>query len=81
MIAGYTEHAVDFPSSDTEGLTAKRTAYVTALNAQADAAAAAKIATESKNTALVDLEKFAQTELKKSEADCAAHPENLEYIG
>jgi len=55
MIAGYTEHAVDFPSSDTEGLTAKRTTYVTALNAQADAAAAAKIATESKNTALVDL--------------------------
>lgn len=81
MISGYTDHAADFPSCDVVGLTAARDAYVSALNAQADAAAAAKIATETKNSALRELEKTAQTELKKSEADCADNPQDLEYIG
>lgn len=81
MISGYIEHPADFPSCDVVDLNVKRDNYVLALNAQADAAAVAKIATEAKNTALGVLEKAALTELKKSEADTMNHPERLDYIG
>ncbi|MBW8002203.1 MAG: fibronectin type III domain-containing protein [Planctomycetes bacterium] len=81
MIAGYTAHAVDFPSADAIGLTAAQTAYITAKTSQTDAVAAAQVATEAKETQLAALEEFMRTELKKSELDVESDPEKLGYIG
>ena len=81
MIAGYTAHAVDFPSADALGLTAAKAAYDTARTSQTDAVGAGQIATVTKNAELGTLEEFMKTELKKSELDVAADPEKLTLIG
>jgi len=81
MIAGYTAHAVDFPSADAIGLTAAKAAYDTAKTSQTDAVGAGQVATEVKNTGLTVLEEFMKTELKKSELDVASDPEKLTLIG
>jgi len=46
MLAGYSAHAVDFPSSDRVPLLFGRSAYINAKNYQTDALAAAQVATE-----------------------------------
>ncbi len=81
MIAGYTAHAVDFPSADAIGLTAAKAGYDTAKTSQTDAVGAGQVATEVKNTELTSLEEFMKTELKKSELDVASDPEKLTLIG
>ena len=85
MIAGYTAHPGDFPSTDPlTDLVALQTAlgdYNTAKTAQTDASAAAQVATESKDLKLDDLEAKMRDELKKSEVDVGSDSEKLEYIG
>ena len=81
MVAGYTTHAADFPSSDAVGLTTALGDYNTTKIAQTDALAAAQVATEAKNLKLDDLEDKMRDELKKSEVDVGDSPEKLEYIG
>ena len=81
MIAGYTLHALDFPSSDSVALNAAYGNYTNAKLAQTDALAAAQVATEAKNTVLAALEELMRDELKKSEVDVGGDSEKLEYIG
>ncbi len=81
MIAGYTAHAVDFPSADAIGLTAAKAAYDSAKTSQTDAVGAGQVATQTKNAELTALEEFMKTELKKSEMDVASDPEKLTLIG
>ncbi len=81
MVAGYTAHAADFPSSDALGLTTALGDYNTTKLAQVDALAAAQVATETKNLKLDDLEELMRDELKKSEVDVGTDSEKLEYIG
>jgi hypothetical protein len=81
MVAGYTAHAADFPSSDSSALAAVVNLYNTAKTAQTDAGAAAQVATEDKNLKLDDLEEKMRDELKKSEVDVGSDSEKLEYIG
>jgi hypothetical protein len=56
MMAGYTAHALDFPSSDGAALGVAYGSYMSAKDAQTDALAAAQVATEAKNTVLDALE-------------------------
>ncbi len=81
MLAGYVNHAVDFPSSDAAGLSAAYSAYVVVKDTQIDALSTAQTATEAKNTVFDALEEAMRTELKKSEVDVALDSEKLEYIG
>ena len=81
MVAGYTAHALDFPSADALGLTTVLGDYSTAKAAQTDALAAAQVATETKDLKLDILEDKMRTELKKSEVDVGGDSEKLEYIG
>jgi hypothetical protein len=81
MVAGYTAHAADFPSSDTSALAAVVNVFNTAKSAQTDAGAAAQVATETKDLKLDDLEDKMRDELKKSEVDVGSDSEKLEYIG
>lgn len=81
MIAGYTAHAADFPSSDSSALAAVVNLYNTAKTSQTDAGAAAQVATETKDLKLDDLEDKMRDELKKSEVDVGSDSEKLEYIG
>jgi len=81
MMAGYEAHVARFPSANMEALTAAYAGYSNAHNAHIEAHAAARVATEAKNAALDVLKKTMQGELKKSEADTANDPEELEYIG
>jgi len=81
MIGGYTEHAALFPNADAPLLQSVRDAYNSAANAQTDAMAAAQVATEAKQAALAQLHAVIKRQLKQSQIDTAANPENLEYIG
>ena len=81
MISGYTANPGVFPNADVAALQAVRDAYQTAKNAQLDAQAQAQLATESKDTALDGLEDGMKTQLKQSEVDTTADPEQLELIG
>ena len=81
MLAGYSAHAVDFPSSDRVPLLFGRSAYINAKNYQTDALAAAQVATEEKDAKLAALVEKMRAELKKSEVDVGADSEKLEYIG
>ncbi|GAG57730.1 unnamed protein product, partial [marine sediment metagenome] len=81
MIAGRIAHPGDFPHLSVVGLTAKRQGYIMTRDAQADAYAAAKLATEDKLAALKSLQKTMKKKLKQSEVDLAGDPEKLRYIG
>ena len=81
MIGGYTDHAALFPNADALLLQSLRDAYSSAAAAQTDAMAAAHIATEAKQTALAQLHAVIKRQLKQSQIDTAANPENLNYIG
>ena len=71
MFDGLMAHAVDFPNVDPVVLGAKVAAYNTVRTAQLDAAAAAKIATEAKNTELTELEELMRSDLKQAEVNTA----------
>ena len=81
MIAGYTEHAALFPSADAPLLQSVRDVYYNAANAQTEATAAARIATEAKQAALAQVQAVIKRQLKLSQIDTADNPENLNYIG
>ena len=81
MIGGYTDHAALFPNADALLLQSLRDAYSAAAAAQTEAMAAAHIATEAKQTALAQLHADIKRQLKQSQIDTAANPENLNYIG
>jgi len=81
MIAGYTEHAAQFPNSDAALLQTLRDAYNTAAAARTEAMAAAQLATESKQQALAALQAEMKRQLKQSQVDTSDDPVKLEYIG
>ena len=81
MIGGYTEHAALFPNADTPLLQSLRDAYSIATAAQTEAMAKAQIATEAKQAALAQLQAVIKRQLKQSQIDTAANPDNLKYIG
>ena len=81
MIGGYTDHAALFPNADALLLQSLRDTYSSAAAAQTEAMAAAHIATEAKQTALAQLHVVIKRQLKQSQIDTAANPENLNYIG
>ena len=81
MIGGYTEHAALFPNADAPLLQSLRDAYSTATAAQTEAMAKAQIATEAKQAALTQLQAVIKRQLKQSQIDTAANPDNLKYIG
>lgn len=81
MIRGYTEHPALFPSADTALVQSVRDAYYTAAAAQTEATAQARIATEAKQAALAEVQAVIKRQLKLSQTDNTANPENLKYIG
>ena len=81
MVSGYTAYAVDFPNADAGAVGAARAAYLLAKDAQTQAQGQAQLATETKEAALVALEKLLRTQLKQSEVDVVSDPEKLELIG
>ncbi len=81
MIGGYTDHAALFPNADVPLLQSLRDAYNSAAVAQTDTMAAAQLATEAKQAALGQLQVDIKRQLKQSQIDTAANPENLNYIG
>ena len=81
MLAGYSVHAADFPSSQGAMLVISRFGYSNAKNDQTDALASAQVATDEKDTALAALAEKMKAELKKSEVDVGTDSEKLEYIG
>ncbi len=81
MIGGYTDHAALFPNADALLLQSLRDTYSSAAAAQTEAMAAAHIATEAKQAALAQLHADIKRQLKQSQIDTGANPENLNYIG
>ena len=81
MIGGYTEHPGLFPSADVPLLQSMRDAYNTATAAQTEAIAAAHLATEARQAALAQFDAVIRRQLKLSQTDNTANPENLNYIG
>ncbi len=81
MIAGYTVHAIDFPSADPLGLQAALDGFLTDRQSQEDAKAQAQIATATKRGTLDTLESLMKDSLKASELDVASDPDKLLEIG
>jgi len=81
MIGGYTEQAALFPNADAPLLQSLRDAYNNATAAQTEAMAKAQLATEAKQTALAQLQAVIKRQLKQSQIDTVANPDNLKYIG
>lgn len=81
MIGGYTEHPALFPSADVALVQSVRDAYYAAAAAQTEAVAKARIATEAKQAALAEVQTVIKRQLKLSQTDNPASPENLKYIG
>lgn len=81
MAFGAWDHRDDFPSIDVFEIAGAINLYVSARDAQNQAAAAAKLATEAKNISLKILIESMRKCLKKSEVDTAANPEKLALIG
>ena len=81
MIAGYLINPSMFPSADVPALQAARGAYGLSKDTQTAAQAQAALATEDKDHKLDTLEDTMRHELRKSEVDTVADPENLKFIG
>jgi len=81
MKAGYTAHFYDFPSVVKPALNHAINACKTARDARSEAAAAAQLATESKDNALQSLLSLMKSCLKKSQVDVANDPQKLSLIG
>ncbi len=78
---GAQNHNVDFPNIDVFEIVGAINLYVFTRNAQNQARAAAKLATEAKNASLKVLVQSMKKCLKKSEVDAAVNPEKLALIG
>ena len=81
MVAGYTEHAADFPSVDAAELQTTLSDYQADRQSQSDARSQAQIATETKSQQLDALTDLMKNDLKVSEVDVADEPEKLTQIG
>ncbi len=81
MLYGYWYRPGDFPSIDVIEIIDAVNLYIPARNAQDQARAAAKLATEVKNASLKVLVESMKKSLKKSEVDAVANPEKLALIG
>lgn len=81
MEDGFVAHAADFPNANVMALGTKAATFNTAKTAQLDAAAAAMVATEAKNTAMAALEEEMRDQLKQAEVDTGNDPVKLAYIG
>ena len=81
MIGGYIDQPGLFPNADAPLLQSVRDAYYNTAAAQTEAIAKAQLATEAKQTALAQLQAVMRCQLKQSQVDTAADPENLNYIG
>jgi hypothetical protein len=81
MVAGYTEHAGDFPSVTVATLTTALNSYKGLRESQEDVKSQVHIATAEKDEGLNDLIEMMKNDLKKSEVDSANAPENLYEIG
>jgi len=81
MIAGYVANPGLFPSADVPALQAARAAYTTAKENQITAQAELAVAMETKQHSVETLEDVMHLELRKSETDTAADPNNLTFIG
>ena len=81
MVAGYTAHAVDFPSADPIGLQAALDGFLGDKQSQDDAKAQAQIATTTKTGTLDSLESLMKDSLKSSELDVTSDPDKLLEIG
>jgi len=81
MIAGYLINPSMFPSADVPALQAARAAYTTAKDEQMTAQGVLAVATEAKQHSVDTLEDVMHLELRKSETDTAADPQNLTFIG
>lgn len=81
MIAGYMANPVFFPRADTSGLAAALAAYKAARYDQQEKMAQAQLATGAKERRLTELKEFMVNQLRQSEVDTAAHPNQLTLIG
>ena len=81
MIAGYLANPSVFPSSDVSAVQGGRAAYTMAKEAQVAAQAQLALATEMKQHKLDRLEETMHLQLRKSEVDTVANPEELKLIG
>jgi len=81
MIAGYEEYPAEFPHADVPGLMDVREEHKNKRLVQEWKEASAHFATEAKDIALEALVVKMQTELKQSEVDTSADPNQLEIIG
>ncbi len=81
MLYGYFSHPGDFPSIDIVEIADAVNLYLFDRNAQDQARAAAKLATEAKNASSKVLAESMKNCLKKSQVDAADSPEKLALIG
>ena len=81
MIGGYADHAGLFPSADVALLQSVRDAYCDATAVQIEAIARARLATEARQAAVAQMDAVMQRQLKLSQTDNTANPDNLKYIG
>ena len=81
MIKGYFAHMSDFPSVSATILFGKRRDYITARNARSKTAAAAQLATKTKDNTLQSLSSLMKSCLKKSQVDVTNDPQKLALIG
>lgn len=81
MVAGYTEYPEFFPHADVTGLTDVREEFKNAWFVEQCISAMAKLATETKDTALQDLVTEMNLQLRQSEIDTADNPKQLDLIG
>jgi len=81
MIAGFTEHAADFPSVTVAQLTAELANFKEARDLQENMQGQTKIATTAKSEDLDSLISQMRNDLKKAEIDCTDSPQTLAEIG
>ncbi len=81
VIAGYIAHPEVFPGADPAALQADLDAFKAAKNLQVRKQAEAQLAKQAKDGTLHQLRGRLKTQLKRSEADTAADPEQLELLG
>ena len=81
MIGGYLANPGVFPGADVVKLQGERAAYGAARDAQMTARAQYALTTETKEDALAAIKGSMRHELRKSETDVVADPQQLKYIG
>ena len=81
MVAGYTLHAVDFPSVTVADLSTVLSNYKSQRQSQENARSQAQISTVTKDEKLDTLVELMRNDLKVSEVDVTSDPEKLTEIG